>query len=126
MGSPSPTLRRFFDRLFWFLSGIPLGQLVLFYGFVLCARLSLGYWPTPYHPDPKDVDIYLYYEFLCYSMFAVPLSFFLFTPLVLRFRTHFLLSRRSLVGIVLYFAGLTAWIMSYYFDPGRYWEWFFD
>ncbi len=36
-------------------SAFIVAQAVNFYGFVLRARLALGYWPAPYNPDPKEL-----------------------------------------------------------------------
>jgi hypothetical protein len=41
---------------------LPLTFPIALYSFALRARLALGYWPSPYRPDPKDLgfDIHSY------------------------------------------------------------------
>ncbi len=55
----------------WLLAFVPFGWLSLFGVFVVRARLALGYWPTPYHPDPKQVGLDLHYTALVLGMPAM-------------------------------------------------------
>lgn len=49
----------------------PLWWLAMFYLFVLRARWQLGYWPSPYHPDPKELGFTLHYSLVLLSSVAL-------------------------------------------------------
>jgi hypothetical protein len=56
----------------WLLALVPAGWMAVFGSFVLRARLALGHWPTPYHPDPKDLGFDVHYAGVLVGM---PLMF---------------------------------------------------
>ncbi len=45
----------------WGLASVPAVWLIAFGLFILRARLSLGQWPAPYQPDPKDLGFDFHY-----------------------------------------------------------------
>jgi len=47
--------------LMWSLALAPLAWLLLFGLFILRARVTLGRWPAPYQPDPRDLGFDLHH-----------------------------------------------------------------
>lgn len=112
-------------RLTWILAAYPLGWLGLFYSFVLRARATLGFWPTPYRPDPKDLGFTLHHLAIDLTMVALPVAVLSVLALVLlmprasdgRRNWGALVSVIALVGLVVALGRI---------DPGNYFEWFAD
>lgn len=105
---------------------LPLAALIAFYGFVLRARLALGYWPHPYHPDPKDLGFVAHTYVLAVTwgltLFLSPCGILVFGLL----RGDALSSRRVVVLNVIYGILICLCISFVVFDPGRFVEWFAD
>jgi hypothetical protein len=110
------------EKLWGMLCLLPTGWIVLFYAFVVRAYLSLGHWPAPYQPDPKDLAFNLHH-------LAIWLSF----PVIVASAVVF--------GIVVVLHGRKyghnpwRWIMAMGYivtllvictDPGHFLEWFVD
>jgi hypothetical protein len=71
----------------WGLALVPAAWLLLFGLFVLRARLTLGQWPIPYRPDPKDLGFDYHYAAVLAGMpitFAAVFAATLLTLLVRR------------------------------------------
>jgi hypothetical protein len=69
----------------WGLACAPAAWLALFGLFLLRARMALGRWPEPYHPDPKDLGFDLHYIALVAGvplLFAAVLTAAVLTPFV--------------------------------------------
>ena len=112
---------------FWCLSFLPLGALAAFYGFVLRARIALGTWPSPYHPDPKDLPFDLHAMTVWLGTFLLPIpSLLAYIVVALLLRPDSMIRPRARFAIVFYFASLVSWFMLLRTDPGRFVEWFFD
>jgi hypothetical protein len=102
----------------------PAGYLILFYSFVLRARLALGYWPRPYQPDPKELDFSIHYLAALFGQplwMASPLAVLLLVMLLPRSE------RRRAAAPVLLFAVtyLAVWLVLRV-DPGAFVYWFAD
>jgi hypothetical protein len=113
-------------RIVWGLSLTPTASLLLFWSFVLRARVVLGRWPTPYNPDPKDIG-YWYYVAVFYGILAAVLS----VPLLLAVaavacyrqpRTWWRLALAFLLCVGI----LAGSIALHRLDPGGFSEWFGD
>jgi hypothetical protein len=113
------------SRVFWALCGFPGAALVLFYSFVLRAYWTLGSWPVPYHPDPKDLNFGGHY-------YAVGLSF----PLVLWAAITLVLlavlerwvylQGRYRWGLLFFGITFGVWLLLMRLDPGSFLLWFMD
>jgi hypothetical protein len=107
----------------WGLACVPATWLMVFALFVLRARLSLGRWPQPYQPDPKDLGFDYHYTLLVAGMplmFASVLCAFALTalgdrPIGRRWTIPF-------VGVV----SLAAIVLLAQIDPGRLFTWLGD
>jgi hypothetical protein len=58
--------------LMWSLASAPLVWLLLFGLFILRARVTLGRWPAPYQPDPRDLGFDLHHAAI---VAGIPLMF---------------------------------------------------
>jgi len=102
------------------------GQALLFYSFVLRARVALGRWPYPYHPDPKDLGfsvhhaaVWIGFTLLYISPLAVAIFYYAAAELKASVRARTLaLSVYAVVCVAGVYLVLT--------DPGRFGEWFVD
>lgn len=109
--------------LAWF----PTAAILLFYSYVLRARLVLGYWPVPYQPDPKELGFIFHH-------IAIYLSFLLVGISVIGMAFIFLMLcvNRKVRGVnywangLLFLSTFILWYSSLKLDPGQFWEWFFD
>ena len=103
----------------------PLLWLVLFYSFVLRARLYLGVWPRPDQADPKDLGFEFHYlaiylgvlAMFVATMWAVALALVRYSPGGRPF------PRLTIGSIGL---GFTLVIVIAQFDPGDCIQWFLD
>ena len=119
----------FVDTVHWILAFMPILWFALVYGYAIRARAILGYWPTPYNPDPKTkvlADVLSFHYELTWAIanlaFSAFIAFILLIPLCRFFNRNSRLILRSLVCAGVYAASF-AWI---YFDPGQFIEWYFD
>jgi hypothetical protein len=107
--------------LMWTLASVPVAWLLLFALFILRARLTLGRWPAPYQPDPKDLGFDLHHAALVAGfplMFAAVLSVTMLTLLAGR-------PRRWLISVSA-LAGLIAVIVLARVNPGYVFTWLGD
>ena len=110
----------------WTLALAPAAWVVLFTAFVLRARLALGYWPSPYRPDPKDLDLGIHYTATLAGMplmFAAVFSSVLLAVVVCR-RQHF--GVRPIVPAIVAVASLAGVIALAQFDPLGLFTWLGD
>lgn len=56
-----------------FLAAYPLFCLVMVYSFVVRARLALGYWPYPHHPNPSDLGFSVHLQLMKFCSIMIPL-----------------------------------------------------
>jgi hypothetical protein len=111
----------------WLLPALPVVALLVFYFFVLAARLVVGGWPSYGNPDNGTVPGLL---LLDVSVF-VALATTLFSPALLLFLLPWLGSttsdgshaRRSCGIFALAYA---VWFLTLWLDPGRFLNWYMD
>lgn len=113
------------SKLTWLLAVYPVGWLGLFYSFVLRARGTLGFWPTPYRPDPKELGFTLHQLAIELGLVALPVSALGVLALVLLVpsSTH---GRRNWSALIVAVVCLGLALTWAQLDPGRYFEWFAD
>ncbi len=121
-----PRVDRILRRIVWGLALTPTASLVLFWSFVLRARIVLGRWPTPYNPDPKDIG-YWHYVVVFYGIIAALLS----VPLLLAAAAVAGYRRpkawwRLVLALLLCLGVLAGSIVLYRLDPGGFSEWLAD
>ena len=110
-------------RLMWSLASAPLAWLFLFGLFILRARLTLGRWPAPYQPDPKDLGFDLHHAAI---VAGIPLMFTaVLCVIALTFRMHDRPGRPWLLRATAV-AGLIAVILLARADPGYVFTWLGD
>lgn len=112
-------------KLTWLLAVYPLGWLGLFYSFVLRARGTLGFWPTPYRPDPQELGFTLHHLAIDLGMVVLPVAVLSVLALVLLLPSS-ANGRRNWVALVLAVVSLGLAITLAQLDPGHYFEWFAD
>ena len=116
---------RLLDRIPLLLATYPLCWLALFYGFVLRARLALGYWPAPYLPDPKDLGFTVHHMAVLFGLVAVPavlLAAFASALIGPRETVH----RRLWPVLALIVVSAGVWLLVVSQDPGQFFVWFGD
>ncbi len=113
-------------KRFWVFSLVPTAWFLLFYGFVLRAYLTLGYWPSPYHPDPKDLAFDFHHVAIWFSFPVVVASAVVLALLVAYYARSYMGSARHRLGMLYFAATFAAWLLAVRFDPGRFIEWFVD
>jgi len=116
---------RHYSRIPPVLASYPLLWLALFYCFVLRARLKLGYWPEPYHPDPKRLGFDLHQLVLFWGIMAIPVVAFM------AFGSALIGSSENRRGRLLFTLALLVlvaggWYLLVRLDPGRFFAWFLD
>jgi hypothetical protein len=103
---------------------LPLTFPIALYSFALRARLALGYWPSPYHPDPKDLGFDIHYLVVIGSIMVMLLS-----PLVLlavvAFRPLSFRERSYVQRVGMPFATLYV-LMIVFARSSTMLSWFFD
>ena len=112
--------------IFWGITLVPLAWILAFYGYVLRARIALGYWPQPYRPDPKDLDFVLHGAALFYAIPVVACwpAVWVCVPVWWGLRHR---GRRSIwASTALFWLSYALWWVVIRCDPGQYVEWFFD
>jgi hypothetical protein len=105
---------------------MPVLCLLVFYLFVVRARLALGYWPVLDDPDPMALGFALHH-----GAIPVVLSFALLSPALMTMMVlvRWWLStdlRGCREGISLFGAGYVLLWVLLIADPGSFLEWYFD
>ena len=119
-------LRRNVDGLLVIYSLVPLSLLLVFYSFVVRARIELGHWPMPYTPDPKDLSFAREHMDLVFWLFTISVCCFLPWLLLAQFRIR--LVPNSIFRPVSILVAL-PWILvplAVVTDFGDYVTWFLD
>jgi len=115
--------------LHWLIGLAPAYWAILLYTYVLRATNILGYWPSPYHPDPKTKILFdsigTHYILASISWRLSLISivpFILFIPLIKSFDSKSKLTFRIMTIAFLWLLALSLM----YFDPGQFCEWYLD
>lgn len=116
---------KWLGKLTWLLAVYPLGWLGLFYSFVLRARGTLGFWPTPYRPDPTELGFTLHHLAIDLGMVVLPVAALSVLALVLLVPSS-TNGRRNWSALALAVVSLGLAITLARLDPGHYFEWFAD
>ena len=109
--------------LMWSLASAPVAWLLLFGLFVLRARVTLGRWPAPYRPDPRDLGFDFHYAAI---VAGVPL---MLTAVLCAIASTFLVEDRPKRPWLLRLTavmGLVVAIMLAHADPGYVFTWLGD
>jgi hypothetical protein len=109
----------------WLLAAFPIAFLVLFFTYVLRARLHLGYWPSYNHPDPKQLGWRVQHGLLWLGLLNFPYAAGLAVVLAIigRVRTRDFPVWAIICTAVL---GSAAVIVLGRMDPGGFMDWFCD
>lgn len=118
---PSPAL----FRATLILAVFPLLLLAAFLGYVIEARLSLGYWPSYDHPDPKNMGWWIQHNLLFVGFMGFPVTSLLAVELAVMGR---LCSRdfpfcKLLAAVIASILGLILFLRA---DPGGFVVWYCD
>lgn len=97
----------------------------LFYSFVLRARGTLGVWPTPDRPDPKDLGFTLHHLALELGLVALPVAALSVLALVLLVPGS-TRGGRNWPALFLTAVSTGLVITLGQVDPGHFFEWFAD
>lgn len=104
----------------------PLVTLFIGASYVLRARLDLGRWPAPYHPDPKDLGFDLHHILWIEGLsLTVPWPAVLLGLALLRKFTSGR-GQRQAAGVLLGVALWACCMALFCLDPGSFLEWTFD
>jgi len=123
----SPQLEKTLRYMFWITVSIPLQWLFLLYSFVLRARFSLGRWPHPDNPDPKDLGFDFHHILIWLDFFVVFFSPILLVYIFLMTLNFIKMNRKqyALAASIFTFF-FAAYILLCKYDPGKFIEWFMD
>jgi len=117
-----PILLEYFVRCADF---FPLATTISIYLLAIHARLFLGYWPSPYHPDPKSLPILSYYECPIFLFFFC--SVFIFIPWIVFFIIRFWFRRPlGLISTILIILPWIILIIDPIIGPLNFFKWYFD
>lgn len=121
----SPSVPKRTPWLAWATAAFPLAWLGLFYLFVMRARWTLGRWPAPYHPDPKDLGFDFHHLAIDLGLVASPVAALaVLAWAIVRWRRA---SRPTLWPHVSLVVASEALVLSLArLDPGQFFEWFAD
>jgi hypothetical protein len=111
----------------WTLAFSPLAWFVAFWLFVLRARAVLGFWPTPYHPDPKDLGFDLHYLAVVIGLpWALAATLVLLLLIAFNYRQIKSAGARPVLAGITGVMGLALSLGIGRQDPGRFFYWFAD
>ena len=117
--------QRLLDKLSLVLAAVPLAWLFVAYLFVLRARLRLGYWPRPSHPDPGDLGFTLHGAVVWLGMFLFPVVGLAVTGFAIyRQRVDADFPFRSVLSVL--GLSLLVFFLVVFTDPGSFLTWFLD
>lgn len=112
--------------LVWSVYAHPLAWLILLYGYFLRARLALGFWPSPGHPDPKTLEFDIHAGFIWLLGAVLPVWLVtVFVFIMLRWR-RIIRARSERLGLLMYMVGFSAALTVANQDPGGVMNWFAD
>jgi hypothetical protein len=104
----------------------PVILILLFYGFVLRARLELGYQPSMYHPDPKTLGFGVHHSMVWMLIVLNGLFPFVWLAASLAaWRVKHLRGTVLRTGPVTLAANAIAFLV-FTLNPGHFLEWFAD
>jgi hypothetical protein len=112
--------------VFWLLSFSPMVACLVFYSFVLRARVSLGHWPRPYVPDPSDLGFGLHQVAAVLSFPLAMASAASFVVLVLARLKVYWRSSRHRLGVLSFALTFGLWLYVALQDPGDFLKWLMD
>lgn len=112
--------------LFWLICGFPALWLTMLYTFVLRARVVLGVWPRPSHPDPKDLGFEWHYLIVMLVSLLLLCSPGLLLILSAFYPKTFLTERKNQWALIFYLLtfGMVCFVVTN--DPRHFFEWFLD
>lgn len=119
-------------KIGWLMRGLgmlclmPTAWFTLFYAYVVRAYLALGYWPSPYHPDPKDLLFTSHHLAIWLSFPAVIVSIVICSLTLLRYARQHGQSRWLWASALSYLASVIIWLGVARIDPGQFLQWFAD
>ncbi|MFZ9855571.1 MAG: hypothetical protein ACO3I0_10685 [Limisphaerales bacterium] len=113
------------ERTLQVLGLAPIGLLAWFYLYVIRQRSLLGYWPRPYHPDPKDAGFVLHHLTLTLGMTLIP-GVTLATMVLILHRRSVDPGFRWVSALTLSLGAFVMFWAVVWRDPGQYIEWFWD
>jgi hypothetical protein len=125
MSSPSRPIALYVDTLLNLTAAMPLCCYVFLYTFFIRARLALGYWPSPYKPDPKDLAFDVHHAIIWQLFTYVPLTAVAWLLLLPLWRQLTIPSRFT-PRLLLFLLSWTIWWTLLLRDPGEIMEWFCD
>lgn len=111
----------------WTLALLPTAWFALFCLFVFRARLTLGHWPTPDNPDPKDLGFSVHHMAI-----VLGLPLFFVAPLILLLFIAFSWREMKAAGARPLLAATTACVTFAVLhavgkqDAGKFFYWFAD
>ena len=108
-----------------FLATFPFLLLIVFFSYVLRARLFLGHWPSYNQPDPKQLGWWIQHSFLQLGFIAFPAVALSAIILAIVGRFH----RRDFpVWTILAITALACGVLIAFarVDPGGFIVWFWD
>ena len=104
----------------------PTAWFTLFYAFVVRAYLVLGYWPSPYYPDPKDLGFTVHHVAIWLSFPVLIASVVVCALMLLRLMPRYRRDKWLWASGLAYLVTLSLWGIVVTTDPGRFVEWFLD
>lgn len=107
------------------LAAYPVAWLSLLYLFVLRARLHLGHWPEPSHPDPKDLGFMVHHQAIWIGLMALPIVAVATIALALVGR-RVAADRRIWPALTFLAASIALVMVVARLDPGSFFNWFAD
>jgi hypothetical protein len=117
-------VNRIFHPAFWLVSLLPPTLIIAVLTYTIRTRLSLGYWPQPYRPDPWETPYHIHYDltFLClrltlWAAIVWPIMYFLARHMKMPVR-------RS--AIIFFLASWTVLLILLFVSPINFLCWFID
>jgi hypothetical protein len=103
----------------------PLSLIVAFSGYVISARIYLGYWPHYNHPDPKQLGWWGWHGLLQLGFIGFPLSSLVTITCALILRAKIRTAQFWAIILASIVSVITVMIYAR-LDPGGFVNWFFD
>jgi hypothetical protein len=108
-----------------FLAASPLALLLVFFAYVVRARVYLGHWPSYNHPDPKQLGWWIQHTLLQAGFIGFPVAPLVAGVLAVVGRAR---SREFPIWTIIATGVLaSATLISFaWLDPGGFMNWFWD